>query len=141
LVWRERGGARASANSVLLSEIKPGREAIVGLVVRRYLIATIVFASAALWTGVAFVGVLECLLAFVCASGLVGVVQRRRLVAERGQSHRRAGGRVQGRRPARSAAGERSQAGGPVSRARASRALYDGDAKAGDWPALAERHW
>jgi hypothetical protein len=118
-----------------------GRDGSVRPVLRRYLIATIVFAVATVWTGVALFSALECLLAFVLASALVGVGQRRRLVAERGRARRHAIGRSHGRHADLFDGGERSYAGGAVLRARPSRALYDGDAERGDWPLLAERHW
>ena len=108
-------------------------------IVQRHLIATAVFAAAAVWTGVALVSALECLLSFVLVSVLVRAVQRRRLVAERGRARRSAAGRSHGRRPGMFEAEERPSAGGSVSRAKPSRVLYD--AERGDWPLLAERQW
>lgn len=110
-------------------------------IVQRYMIATAVFAVAAVWTGVALVNALQCLLSFALASALVRAVQRRRLVAERGRARRSASGRSHGRQPRLYEPDERPYARESVSPARPWKALNDGDAEGDDWPLLVERHW
>ena len=103
----------------------------------RYLIAAGVYAVAALILGVGLVSGFECLLAFVFTSLVVGVVQRRRLVAEGRRAVRPAARRSRKRPRAVDSRDSRRL----VPRSRPSRVVYD-DAVEGDvWPQRAEHGW
>jgi hypothetical protein len=96
---------------------------------QRYLIASGVFAAAALVFGVGLAHGFECLAAFALTSLIVGGVQRRQLVNERSRARGR-------RRPAVAERGRRAP-----SRHREPRVTRDGAAKSGDWPQLADYGW
>jgi len=107
-------------------------------VAQRYLIAAVAFVAVAPWLGVGIVSGLECLLAFVLTLLVVGVVQRRRLVAEGGRARRPTRSRPPARRPRTADARDRR----PARRAaEPPMAFYDDEAATGDWPRFAESNW
>jgi hypothetical protein len=101
----------------------------------RYLIATVFFVAAELWVGIGLLSGLKCLGAFALASLVVGVVERRRLVAARSRARRSSGSRSR-----RSRDHEHSA---PSSRPRPPRPrpLYDDETVGSEWPQLAEHRW
>lgn len=109
--------------------------------VQRYLIATLAFATAAVWFGVGLTRGLECLLVFLLTSLVAAVMQRRQLVVERSHGHHATSGHRHGRRRAVPDARDRRHPKHSGARSRPSRTLYDDEADSGDWPQLAEPRW
>ena len=107
------------------------------MVVQRYLIASGGFAVALLLTGVGFLSGFACLLVFALTSLVVGAVQRRRLVAERGRAVRPGAGRSRGRPlSVDSRDSPRSTA-----RPRPSRVVHADQREGVEWPQLADYGW
>lgn len=108
---------------------------------QRYLIASGVFAVAALFFGVELLRGFECLLAFALTSLIAGLVQRRQLVSERGRVRRSDAGRSRRRRPRAVDKRDRRDSERPSRGSRPPRVLPDDEAAHGDWPQLTDYGW
>jgi len=108
---------------------------------QRYLIAAIAFAMAAVWLGVGLVKGLECLLAFLLASLIVAVVQRRQAVIGRRDTRRATISEAKIHRPQAADARERRRTTRSDPPPWPSRSLYDDEANSGNWSRPLEHHW
>jgi hypothetical protein len=119
---------------------------------QRYLVATVAFTVAAIWTGVNIIGAFECLIVFTVVSATSGFVFRdnARLDGHRSRDSRRSRAQNVRDHPGRELSRERSaslreDAGGrqSASSPRSTRVVYDLDRSASDdeWARAADGAW